>query len=178
MVEYRRHVKNHNCRIKEHDMFYLDTKNEISLTMFIYFFLISPSTWRPWGFLPWSPSLHLKLHGAPLVMWHPSLHVDFSLFVFSFLPACMAPLSSCWLFFIIYFLPLFLSCFFLFPFLLSPHGCLKWLFIDFFSKMSHFISPKSWKLVANNQIYQFIKVSTHSKTLSQFCWKFIHLKAV
>ena len=33
------------------------------------------------------------------------------------------------------------------------HGCLKWLFIDFFSKMSHFISQKSWKLVANNQIY-------------------------
>ena len=32
-------------------------------------------------------------------------------------------------------------------------GCLKWLFIDFFSKMSHFISQKSWKLVANNQIY-------------------------
>ena len=35
----------------------------------------------------------------------------------------------------------------------SWHGCLKWLFIDFFSKMSHFISQKSWKLVANNQIY-------------------------
>ena len=26
----------------------------------------SPSTWRPWRFLPWSPYLHLKLHGAPL----------------------------------------------------------------------------------------------------------------
>ena len=35
----------------------------------------------------------------------------------------------------------------------AVHGCLKWLFIDFFSKMSHFISQKSWKLVANNQIY-------------------------
>ena len=34
-----------------------------------------------------------------------------------------------------------------------PHSWLKWLFIDFFSKMSHFISQKSWKLVANNQIY-------------------------
>ena len=33
------------------------------------------------------------------------------------------------------------------------HGCLKLLFIYFFSKMSHFISQKSWKLVANNQIY-------------------------
>ena len=37
--------------------------------------------------------------------------------------------------------------------ILPEHGCLKWLFIDFFSKMSHFISQKSWKLVANNQIY-------------------------
>ena len=25
----------------------------------------SPSIWRPWRFLPWSPCLHLKLHGAP-----------------------------------------------------------------------------------------------------------------
>ena len=28
----------------------------------------SPSIWRPWRFLPWSPCLHLKLHAAPLVM--------------------------------------------------------------------------------------------------------------
>ena len=28
----------------------------------------SPSIWRPWRFLPWSPCLHLKLHGAPLVI--------------------------------------------------------------------------------------------------------------
>ena len=35
----------------------------------------------------------------------------------------------------------------------AAHGCLKWLFIDFFSKMSHFISQKSWKLVSSNQIY-------------------------
>ena len=39
------------------------------------------------------------------------------------------------------------------PYWITKHGCLKWLFIDFFSKMSHFISQKSWKLVANNQIY-------------------------
>ena len=52
------------------------------------------SIWRPWSYLPWSPSLRLKLHGAPLVMWRPSRHVDVSLF-FSFLPACMSPLSSC-----------------------------------------------------------------------------------
>ena len=29
----------------------------------------SPSIWRPWRFLPWSPCLHLKLHGAPLVLF-------------------------------------------------------------------------------------------------------------
>ena len=28
----------------------------------------APSIWRPWRFLPWSPCLHLKLHGAPLVI--------------------------------------------------------------------------------------------------------------
>ena len=28
----------------------------------------SPSIWRPWRFLPWSPCLHFKLHGAPLVI--------------------------------------------------------------------------------------------------------------
>ena len=28
----------------------------------------SPSIWRAWRFLPWSPCLHLKLHGAPLVI--------------------------------------------------------------------------------------------------------------
>ena len=33
----------------------------------------SPSTWRPWRFLPWSPCLHLKLHGAPLVLFSVNL---------------------------------------------------------------------------------------------------------
>ena len=33
----------------------------------------SPSIWRPWRFLPWSPSLHLKLHGAPLVLFSVNL---------------------------------------------------------------------------------------------------------
>ena len=37
----------------------------------------SPSIMHPWHFLPWSPCLHLKLHGTPLVLfffssiWHP-----------------------------------------------------------------------------------------------------------
>ena len=47
----------------------------------------SPSIWRPWRFLPWSPCLHLKLHGAPLIFspsiwrpwrflpWSPCLHL-------------------------------------------------------------------------------------------------------
>ena len=33
----------------------------------------SPSIWRPWSFLPWSPCLHLKLHGAPLVLFSVNL---------------------------------------------------------------------------------------------------------
>ena len=34
---------------------------------------LSPSIWRPWRFLPWSPCLHLKLHGAPLVLFSVNL---------------------------------------------------------------------------------------------------------
>ena len=33
----------------------------------------SPSIWRPWRFLPWSPCLHLKLHGASLVLFSVNL---------------------------------------------------------------------------------------------------------
>ena len=33
----------------------------------------SQSIWRPWRFLPWSPCLHLKLHGAPLVLFSVNL---------------------------------------------------------------------------------------------------------
>ena len=33
----------------------------------------SPSIWHPWRFLPWSPCLHLKLHGAPLVLFSVNL---------------------------------------------------------------------------------------------------------
>ena len=33
----------------------------------------SPSIWRPWRFLSWSPCLHLKLHGAPLVLFSVNL---------------------------------------------------------------------------------------------------------
>ena len=32
-----------------------------------------PSLWRPWRFLPWSPYLHLKLHGASLVHFSVNL---------------------------------------------------------------------------------------------------------
>ena len=33
----------------------------------------SPSIWRPWRFLPWSPCLHLKLLGFPLVLFSVNL---------------------------------------------------------------------------------------------------------
>ena len=33
----------------------------------------SPSIWRPWRFLPWSPCLHLKLHGVSLVLFSVNL---------------------------------------------------------------------------------------------------------
>ena len=33
----------------------------------------SPSIWRPWRFLPWSPCLHLKLHGTPLILFSVNL---------------------------------------------------------------------------------------------------------
>ena len=33
----------------------------------------SPSIWRPWRFLPWSPCLHLKLHGTSLVRFSVNL---------------------------------------------------------------------------------------------------------
>ena len=33
----------------------------------------SLSIWRPWRFLPWSPCLHLKLHGTPLVLFSVNL---------------------------------------------------------------------------------------------------------
>ena len=65
-MEYRGHVKNHNYRIKEHDISTLDTKSEIILTMFIHFFSCRRQ-------------LRLKLHGAPLIMWRSSRNVDFSL---------------------------------------------------------------------------------------------------
>ena len=32
-----------------------------------------PSIWCPWCFLPWSPCLHLKLHGASLVLFFVNL---------------------------------------------------------------------------------------------------------
>ena len=33
----------------------------------------SPSIWRPWRFLPWSPCLHLKLQGTPFVLFSVNL---------------------------------------------------------------------------------------------------------
>ena len=58
------------------------------------------------------------------------------------------------------------------------HGCLKWLFIVFLTIMSYYSSQKVGKPSANSQVCWIIKVSTHSKTLSHLCWKFIHYKAV
>ena len=46
----------------------------------------SPSIWRPWRFLPWSPCLHLKLHGSPLVLFS----VNFALMTFSSLEPLLA----------------------------------------------------------------------------------------
>ena len=102
-----------------------------------------PSIWRPWSFLPWSPCLHLTLHGAPLVLfsvnmapltfsflepllaletaWRPSRHINLAFCLFSFL----LPLSSFFLSYSLLFLffPLFspLSFFpFPFSFFLAP----------------------------------------------------------
>ena len=41
-----------------------------------------------------------------------------------------------------------------------------------------FYYTRSWKPNANNQICWITKVSTRSKTLIQFCWKFIYFKDV
>ena len=102
----------------------------------------SPSIWRPWRFFPCSPYLHLKLHGAPLVLFcvnlapltFSSLEPVFALetawrpsrpflrqfgapgVFFPVAPACtwncMAPLSSYWF----NFLSFFLSCSLFLPF--------------------------------------------------------------
>ena len=74
----RNKTKHHNYAIKEHNISYLDNKNEVTLTMqcSLIFFLFSPPIWRPWRFLPWSRSLRLKLHDIPLV----SLSFLFSFF--------------------------------------------------------------------------------------------------
>ena len=56
----------------------------------------APSIWRHWHFLPWNPCLHLKLHGAPLVLC--SVNLAPLTFFFPGAPACtwncMAPFSS------------------------------------------------------------------------------------
>ena len=102
----------------------------------------SPSIWRQGRFLPWSPCLHLKLHGAPLVLfsvnlapltfsslepllaletaWRPSRHIDLTFFL-SFFLSCSLFLP----FFLSYsllflFSPLSLSFPFLFSFFLAP----------------------------------------------------------
>ena len=51
----------------------------------------SPSIWRPWRFLPWSPCLHLKLHGASLVLFS----VNFAPLTFSSLEPLLA-LETAW----------------------------------------------------------------------------------
>ena len=88
----------------------------------------SPSFWRPWRFLPWIPCLHLKLHGAPLVLfsvnlapltfsslepllaletaWRPSRHIDLTFFLSFFFLAPSFFLFS-FLFPLFLFFPLF-----------------------------------------------------------------------
>ena len=51
----------------------------------------SPSIWRRWRFLPWSPCLHLNLHGAPLVLFS----VNFAPLTFSSLEPLLA-LETAW----------------------------------------------------------------------------------
>ena len=51
----------------------------------------SPSIWRPWRFLPWTPCLHLKLHGAPLVL----ISVNLAPLTFSSLEPLLA-LETVW----------------------------------------------------------------------------------
>ena len=98
----------------------------------------SPSIWRPWRFLPWSPCLHLKLHDAPLILfsvnllpltfsslepllaletaWRPSCYIDLTFFPSFFFLA-----------------PSFFPFFFLIPFF-SP-------FFPLFSPLSFFPFP-------------------------------------
>ena len=91
--EKRIKQRNHNYGIKEHDISYLDTKNEISLKMFIVFISFRRQFGAPEVFFPW----------APACVWN-----------------CMAPLLSCWLTFIFFFLvPSFLHFFLSFPFFSS-----------------------------------------------------------
>ena len=52
----------------------------------------SPSVWRPWRFLPWSPCLHLKLHGAPLVLFS----VNLAPLTFSSLEPPLLALETAW----------------------------------------------------------------------------------
>ena len=96
------------------------------------------SIWRLWRFLPWSPCLHLKLHGAPLILfsvnlapltfsslepllaletaWRPSCHIDLTFFPSFFFLA-----------------PSFFPFFFLIPFFSS--------FFPLFSPLSFFPFP-------------------------------------
>ena len=65
----------------------------------------SPSIWRPWRFLPWSPCLHLKLHGAPFVLfpsiwrprrflsWSPCLHLKLNGTPLVLFSVSLAPLT-------------------------------------------------------------------------------------
>ena len=50
--------------------------------------------------------------------------------------------------------------------------------IDFLTKISHFTPQNVGNPVQINQICCITKVSSHYKTLSYFCWKGIHFKAI
>ena len=78
-------LKNHNYRIKEHNISYLDTKYEVSLTMFIDFSLLAVNL-APLKFPSLKPKLELE------TAWRPSRHVTplsvmLTFLYFSFLPA-------------------------------------------------------------------------------------------
>ena len=100
--------------IKEHDISYLDTKNEISLKMFIVFISFRRQFGAPEVFFPWAPSLRLKLYGAPLVM----LTYLFFFLAPSFFHLFFPLFSS--FFFLSFFSSLSVSFPFLFSFFLAP----------------------------------------------------------
>ena len=129
----------------------------------------SPSIWRPWRFLPWSSCLHLKLHGAPLVLfsvnlapltfsslepllaletaWRPSRHIDLTFFLSFFFLA-----------------PSFFPFFFLVPFFSS---FLPSLFLSLFFFLSFWRPFGTNKLAHNYNIMQISRYTSHTLSRAQ-----------